>query len=212
MPTLGFDLDLTLIDARPGMVELLGQLSAEAGVELDADYFAANLGPPVNDLLRGAGAPEPLIPALADRYRALYPEIALPATVAMPGAAEALDAVRARGDRVLVVTGKHPPNAAKHLRALGWTVDELAGGLWSTGKADALREHGAVAYVGDHVGDMHGALAAGAVAVGVCTGPCAEDELRAAGAKFVLPDLTGFPDWLAEHIPAGSGTRPNRPA
>lgn len=200
MPTLGFDLDLTLIDARPGMVALLGRLSAETGIDLDAGYFAANLGPPVDDLLRGAGAPEPLIPRLADRYRELYPEIALPATVAMPGAVAALDAVQRRGDQVLVVTGKHPPNAARHLRALGWSVDALAGGLWSTGKADALREHGAVAYVGDHVGDMRGARAAQAVAVGVATGPCSEDELWAAGAEFVLPDLTCFPDWLAEFV------------
>ena len=202
MPTFGFDLDLTLIDARPGMTALLGQLSAESGVALDAVYFAANLGPPIDDLLRGAGAPEEAIPALADRYRELYPEIVLPATVPMPGAVAALDAVRARGDRVLVVTGKHPPNAAKHLKTLGWTVDALAGGLWSTGKADALRDNGAVAYVGDHVGDMRGARAAGAAAVGVATGPCSAAELWAAGAEFVLPDLTRFPEWLAEFVPA----------
>ncbi|HWC80792.1 MAG TPA: HAD hydrolase-like protein [Pseudonocardiaceae bacterium] len=194
--TVGFDLDLTLIDARPGMIALIDQLSEETGVPLDAAFFAANLGPPVEVLLRGAGAPEAAIPALADRYRALYPAIVLPTTVPMPGAREALAAVRARGARIVVVTGKHQPNAAKHLRAFGWEVDDLVGGLWAEGKAIALREHDAEIYVGDHVGDMHGARAAGAIAVGVATGPCTEAELRAAGAEFVLADLTGFADWL----------------
>jgi phosphoglycolate phosphatase len=32
--------------------------------------------------------------------------------------------------------------------------------------------------------------------VGVTTGPCDADELRAAGADVVLNDLTEFPDWL----------------
>jgi phosphoglycolate phosphatase len=200
--TVGFDLDMTLIDARPGMKNLIGMLSAETGVPLDAEFFTANLGPPVDQLLRGAGAPEPAIPALADRYRELYPEVVLPVTRPMPGAAEALAAVHALGGRTLVVTGKHEPNAAKHLRAFDWPVDELVGGLWATGKAVALRQHGASVYVGDHVGDMQGAQVAGAIGVGVLTGPCDADQLRAAGADVVLSDLTGFADWLPTALAA----------
>lgn len=196
MPTVGFDLDLTLIDARPGILALLDVLSAETGIPLAGGYVVANLGPPIERLLRGAGAPEPEIPALADRYRALYPEIVTSATVPMPGAVAAMAAVRALGGRVLVITGKHPPNAARHLRALGWQVDALVGGLWANGKGNALREHGAEIYVGDHIGDMIGARAAGALGVGVLTGPCDEPELREAGATVVLPDLTGFAGWL----------------
>jgi phosphoglycolate phosphatase len=53
-------------------------------------------------------------------------------------------------------------------------------------------------YVGDHIGDMVGAVTAGVCAVGVLTGSCDEGQLRAAGAEYVLPDLTGFADWLAQ--------------
>jgi hypothetical protein len=115
----------------------------------------------------------------------------------LPGAADALAAVRALGGRTLVVTGKFRPNAARHLAALGWEVDWLVGELWAGGKAAALREHAATIYVGDHIGDMIGAVAAGVTAVGVTTGSCAEDQLREAGAEVVLPALTappGFPD------------------
>jgi phosphoglycolate phosphatase len=198
--TVGFDLDMTLIDPRPGMVRVLDELARETGYQLDGEHFAANLGPPLDHVLRGFGVPEPLVPAMVTRFRELYPEMVVPATVALPGAAAALAAVRAAGGHVLVVTGKYRPNAAKHLAALGWEVDWLVGELWAGGKAEALREHGASVYVGDHIGDMIGAVAAGVYPVGVLTGPCDESQLREAGAQLVLPDLTGFADWFGARI------------
>jgi phosphoglycolate phosphatase len=43
---------------------------------------------------------------------------------------------------------------------------------------------------------LRGAKAAGAVAVGVVSGPCDAEELTAEGADVVLADLTEFPGWL----------------
>ncbi|MGM1064023.1 HAD family hydrolase [Saccharothrix sp. Mg75] len=209
--TVGFDLDMTLIDPRPGMAAVMDAVAAECGHPLDGAHFAANLGPPLDMVYRGFGVPEEEIPDLVDRFRALYPEVVIPATVALPGAARALAAVRELGGTTLVVTGKYRKNAALHLAAFGWEVDHLFGELWSTGKAEALRAHDAAAYVGDHVGDVRGAKAAGAVAVAVVSGPCGADELAAEGADVVLPDLTGFPDWLranAERLSAGAAGSP----
>ncbi|EMD27135.1 HAD family hydrolase [Amycolatopsis azurea] len=195
--TVGFDLDMTLIDPRPGMVAVMNALGAESGLPLDGEFFAANLGPPLDDSLRGFGAPEERIPELVTRFRAMYPETVVPVTVALPGAAEALHAVREAGGRTVVVTGKYGPNAKLHLDALGFEVDVLVGELWSTEKAAALTEHGAGVYVGDHVGDVRGALAAGAVPVGVTTGPCTKDELLAEGAEVVFDSLAEFPAWFS---------------
>jgi phosphoglycolate phosphatase len=198
--TIGFDLDMTLIDPRPGMVLAIDALARETGLALDGKHFAANLGPPLDVVLREVGAPEPLIPELVARFRATYPEIVIPATTAMPGARAALDAVRELGGRTLVVTAKYGANAARHLAALGWQVDHLVGDLWSTGKATALRRHRAGAYVGDHISDVAGALAAGAVPIGVTTGPCDATALRSAGAEVVLSTLDRFPDWLRDAL------------
>ena len=55
-------------------------------------------------------------------------------------------------------------------------------------------------YVGDHILDVAGAHAAGAVAVGVVTGPCSADELAEAGADVVLADLTEFPAWWEQFV------------
>ena len=63
-----------------------------------------------------------------------------------------------------------------------------------------LRAQGASVYVGDHVHDVEGALAAGITSVSVLTGGCTEDELRAAGTHVVLRDLTEFPAWLDGHL------------
>ncbi|WNF28672.1 HAD hydrolase-like protein [Streptomyces sp. C11-1] len=193
--TVGFDLDMTLIDSRPGIAATYRALSAETGVAIDVDLVVSRIGPPLETEL-AYWFPADEVPAAADRYRALYPGHAIAPTAELAGAREAVAAVRALGGRALVVTAKHEPSAKLHLSHLGIEPDTVIGWLWAEAKGEALREHGAQVYVGDHTGDVRGARAAGALSVAVTTGPCAAAELRTAGADVVLADLTGFPAWL----------------
>ncbi|UUN27604.1 HAD family hydrolase [Streptomyces sp. FIT100] len=199
--TVGFDLDMTLIDSRPGIHAAYRALSAETGVHIDADLAVTRLGPPLEQEL-AHWFPDHRIQEMGDRYREIYPAHAIAPTLAMPGAREAVAAVQALGGRAIVVTAKHEPNARLHLDHLGIEPDAVVGWLWAEAKAEALREHGARVYVGDHTGDVRGARTAGALSVAVPTGPCAEGELREAGADVVLPDLTAFPEWLAAYTNA----------
>ncbi|MGW3989719.1 HAD family hydrolase [Streptomyces sp. NPDC004830] len=199
--TVGFDLDMTLIDSRPGIRACYRALSERTGVYIDADLAVTRLGPPLaEELINWFPAEE--VPAMADAYRAMYPAYAVEATPALPGAREAVDAVREAGGRAIVVTAKYEPNAKLHLAHLGIEPDAVIGDLWAEQKAEALREHEAGVYVGDHVGDVRGARTAGALSVAVATGPCSPEELRAAGADVVLGDLTEFPRWMADYRPA----------
>ncbi|WSV13236.1 haloacid dehalogenase-like hydrolase [Streptomyces prunicolor] len=199
--TVGFDLDMTLIDSRPGIHAAMLALAERTGTYIDADLVVTRLGPPLGDeLINWFPADE--VPAMADLYREMYPSIAIAATPAMPGAPEAIAAVRAAGGRAVVVTAKYEPNAKLHLAHLGIDADAVIGNLWAEQKAEALREEGASVYVGDHVGDVRGARTAEALSVAVATGPCDADELRAAGADIVLADLTEFPRWLSDYLPA----------
>jgi phosphoglycolate phosphatase len=200
---VGFDLDMTLIDSRPGIAAAYRALSAKTGVAIDADLAVTRLGPPLRQELR-EWFPESEVEQTVTTYRALYPDYAIEPTVPMPGAVDALRAVRAHGLRVVVVTSKIARLAGLHLEHLGMPVDELAGDLFAEGKAAALSEHGARWYVGDHVGDMAAAQAAGIPAIGVATGPCSAAELTGAGAAYVLDDLTRFPA-LFEQIAVGPG-------
>jgi phosphoglycolate phosphatase len=194
---VGFDLDMTLIDSRPGIHAAYRALTARTGVFVDADLAASRLGPPLRAEL-AHWFPAADIEAAVKTYRALYPDHAIAPTVPMPGAVAALDAVRARGLRTVVVTSKIGRLARLHLDHLGLAVDELAGDLFAEGKAAALTEHGVRWYVGDHVGDMVAARTAGVPGIGVAAGPCSADELSAAGAAYVLPDLTAFPGLLGQ--------------
>ncbi|MFD7133994.1 HAD family hydrolase [Streptomyces sp. NPDC059894] len=200
-PTVGFDLDMTLIDSRPGIHAAYTVLAERTGVYIDADLVVTRLGPPLEEEL-AHWFPAERVADVAGLYRELYPSYAITRTLAMAGAREAVDAVHAAGGRAVVVTAKWEPNAKLHLEHLGIDADAVMGDLWAEQKAAALREHGAGVYVGDHVGDVRGARAAGALAVSVATGPCDARELAAAGADVVLPDLTAFPEWLTGHLAA----------
>ncbi|GGU88656.1 hydrolase [Streptomyces filipinensis] len=207
--TVGFDLDMTLIDSRPGIRACYLALAERTGTFIDADLAVSRLGPPlVAELVNWFPAEQ--VPAMADLYREMYPSIAIAATPAMEGAREAIAAVRAAGGRTMVVTAKYEPSAKLHLAHLGIEPDVVVGDLWAERKAEALCEHGAGVYVGDHVGDVRGARTARALSVAVATGPCTTDELRAAGADVVLDDLSAFPAWLAGYREGEAGAEAPR--
>ncbi|MEU8232453.1 HAD family hydrolase [Actinoplanes sp. NPDC048967] len=203
-PAVGFDLDMTLIDSRPGIREAYRALTAKTGVWVDADLAVTRLGPPLRTELSEWFPPAEVEEAVTT-YRALYPDYAITPTVPTPGAVDALAAVRDQGFRVVVVTSKLGRLAALHLAHLGLQADELAGDLFAEGKAAALTAHGVDWYVGDHVADMVAARTAGIPGIGVATGPCSADELKEAGAAHVLSDLTAFPALLRK-ITVGPGT------
>ncbi|MEU8608705.1 HAD family hydrolase [Actinoplanes sp. NPDC048791] len=203
-PAVGFDLDMTLIDSRPGIREAYRALTAKTGVWVDADLAVTRLGPPLRTELSEWFPPAEVEEAVTT-YRALYPDYAITPTVPTPGAVDALAAVRDQGFRVVVVTSKLGRLAALHLAHLGLEADELAGDLFAEGKAAALTAHGVKWYVGDHVADMVAARTAGIPGIGVATGPCSADELKKAGAAHVLSDLTTFPALLRK-ITVGPGT------
>ncbi len=205
-PTVGFDLDMTLIDSRPGIHACYRALAERTGTHVDADLAVTRLGPPLVEEL-AHWFPAERVAEAADLYREMYPAYAVTATPALPGAREALAAVRAAGGRTVVVTAKYEPNAKLHLEHLGLEPDSVVGDLWAEQKADALREHGASVYVGDHTGDVRGARAAGAHAVAVVSGPCDAAELRAAGADVILGALTEFPGWFAAYLGGPDASR-----
>jgi phosphoglycolate phosphatase-like HAD superfamily hydrolase len=196
---VGFDLDMTLIDTVPGFGAVLEVLGQELGVDFPIAEMTARLGPPLEVLLEPHLAAD-AIAAAGDRFREIYPEHAIASVPALQGAVEALAAVRRHGGRVIVVTGKYPANARLHIDHLGLDVDVLEGWVWGIGKAEVLRREGATIYVGDHVHDVEGALAAGATSVSVLSGGCTREELIEAGTHVVLDDLRDFPSWLDARV------------
>jgi len=96
----------------------------------------------------------------------------------LPGAHEALAAVRAAGERVVIITAKHPISVQPSLRAVGLAADELFTLVHGPEKAAVLRT-----------------VQAGVRAVGVTTGSFSGRDLTGAGAEVVFDSLASFPGW-----------------
>lgn len=190
--TVGFDLDMTLIDSRPAILASFAAVARETGVPLDLEQADARLGIKLEDEL-GYWFPPDRIEAAAQIYRRNYITLAPDNTAALPGAAEAIRAVRDAGNRAVIITAKHLVSVEPSLRATGLEADEIFSFVHGPEKAVVMREIGVVAYVGDTPADVDAATAAGAVAVGVPTGSFGAGDL--ARADVVLRDLTEFPEW-----------------
>jgi len=196
---VGFDLDMTLVDSRPGIVDALHALAdevprTEAAVLREPDLLLTLLRSTLDRVLaerfgdvRGG--------ELADRYRVIYADVGVRGTSVMPGAEAAVAHVRARGGRVVVVTAKYEPNARRCLDHVGLTVDAVHGWLHGPEKAAALRAEGARVYVGDTTADMDAARHADAIGLAVATGTHDPGHLLAAGAVSVLDSLEEFAGW-----------------
>ena len=191
---VGFDLDMTLINSRPAILASFAEVARETGAAIDLDAVDGRLGIKLDDEL-AFWFPPGQVNAAAGIYRRHYLRLADGMTTVLPGAREALAAVRAAGQRAVVITAKHPASARPSLRAAGLAPDELFTLVHGPEKAAVLRRLGAVAYVGDSPPDMAAAVQAGARAVGVATGSFTGEALAGAGAEVVLDSLDAFPAW-----------------
>ncbi|WP_072480863.1 HAD family hydrolase [Amycolatopsis australiensis] len=209
-----WDIDHTLVDFTGlGSAWYAAALAATTGTELVSypDFGGRTERAISTDLLTAHGI-EPTEELLQALWLALIAESEraverLPASGrALPGAAEALAAFAGQDGVVQsLVTGNLPEISRHKLAAFGLDEHldlEIGGyGTLSAHRPDLVphavaqaaakhgTEFGAVVVIGDTPNDVEAALDHGAVSVAVATGHYAPEELRAAGAHTVLPDL-----------------------
>jgi phosphoglycolate phosphatase len=73
---VGFDLDMTLLDTRPGIAATCRALTERTGVHIDADAVVSRLGPPLAQEL-ARWFPTSDVPGAVDLYRLLYRDHAI---------------------------------------------------------------------------------------------------------------------------------------
>jgi phosphoglycolate phosphatase len=188
---VGFDLDMTLVDSTDGITATLAAAVASSpggeGVRIGREEVWPYVGLPLEVTVAGL-APLADPNQVIREYRARYAEIGVPLTKLLPGAVEAIRAVKEAGGRVLVVSAKAEIGVREVLTEVGLDDPEL---------------HPEVV-----VGGLFGAArVAGALSVVVCTGPETAATLAAAGADVVLDDLLGFPTWLTTFLSGFSRSR-----
>ncbi len=127
--------------------------------------------------------------------------------IGRPG--EVFAALIARGLRLGVATNDSEASARRHIEALGLSAkvefiagyDSGHGGKPEPGMVLAFArligvEPREVALVGDSIHDLHAARAAGALAIGVLSGPAGREEL-APHADHIIADIGALPALLA---------------
>jgi phosphoglycolate phosphatase len=191
---IGFDLDMTLIDSRPQILASFRALSDETGVAIDLDVITGRLGIKLEEEL-GYWFPAADVARAAAVFRRHYVGLAARST-ALPGAHDALAAVRAAGAYTAIITSKHQMSVMPCLEAAELQADQVFCFVHGPEKADVIRRIGATAYVGDTPDDMAAAVDGGAIAVGVATGSFTELQLLEAGASTALTTLEAFPACL----------------
>lgn len=196
---MGFDLDMTLVDSRPGIVAALDALAAESGFPIDSVAYVARLGPPIQGELSKWFGPDEL-PAATARFRHFMADFGVHQSAPLPGAVEILALIRSLGGRSIVVTAKHQPLAEATLSSCGLVPDFVVGDLWAADKARALKAHHAVGYFGDHLGDIEAAQAAAVWCVGLGTGGYTCAELLDLGAVAAFESLVDAMPWLEEAV------------
>jgi phosphoglycolate phosphatase len=211
-----WDVDLTLVEVGP----FGRQLYAEAFRRVTGrtlgfqSQMAGRLDPDIyRDTLAGHGldfADHPFArfaEALAAVYEARIEEVRRHGR-ALPGAAEALEALAAvPGTVQTVLTGNVPAVARAKLTAFGLDRhldldigafgpdDHVRAALVPLAQRRAGARHGRVfdvhstVVIGDTAHDVAAARDGGARAIAVATGRTTAGQLRAAGAEVVLPDL-----------------------
>lgn len=195
--TIGFDLDLTLVDSRERVLGSYLAAFADLGASVRRQDLVPHLGLP---LVHTGELVAPQVPsdALVEAYRRHYAREDQAPHAAMPGARSALESVREAGGRSVVISAKFGPAVVLALAEAGLAdlVDGVHAERFGEGKSQAVVEESAQVYVGDHAEDMRSARGAGAVGVGVATGTFDEQALSEAGADVVLADLREFAHWL----------------
>jgi phosphoglycolate phosphatase len=202
-----FDLDGTLIDSRLDIAAACNHvLVAEGRAPLEVARIATFVGDGVRALVARAFAlpmDAPALDALERAFVARYAAHAVEQTTWMPGALEAVDALKAlRGMPVAVVTNKARSVTLAVLEALG-AGDRFAfvyaggdGPLKPRPEPMLAVARGlgvpaeALWVVGDGEQDVRSARAAGAVAIAVLGGFGSEESLRAAEPAAVLGSLS----------------------
>jgi len=105
--TIGFDLDMTLVDSSAGITHCMDFILTKHGItHITTQEMKNTIGVPLRDAFLVWIPDEERCDAVVAEYRAIFDEIALPKITLLPGALDALQAVHASGGQVLIVSSR----------------------------------------------------------------------------------------------------------
>jgi len=211
-----FDLDGTLTDAAPGIVNCIRYALDAMGLpHPDDDTMRTYLGPPLADTFgRRMGMTGDQVTRAIELYRERYHEIGLFENAVYAGIPELLDRLRGQRLTLTVATSKPTYSAARILEHFDLASRfafiggaDLAGvrhdkaaviehTLEELRVLDALPPGSRIVMIGDREHDVHGAHAHGISTIGVLWGYGDATELQRAGAVELVDSPSHLGDLL----------------
>jgi len=206
-----FDLDGTLVDSFPGIRIGLNLALSDLGLpHRELAWVRRHVGHGASRLIAAAVGEGGKHDALMAAFRRHYSEVLTDTTPPYPGVDEALIALA--GDHTLAIASNKPLRWVERLvDHLGWQplIASVVGPeTTGTHKPDpsmieAILEQtgrtvGESLLVGDMPVDAETGGNVGIPVLGVATGSCPAENLRAAGCIEVISGVPALPRWLAE--------------
>ena len=201
-----FDFDGTLCATEEDIKNAWRATVRELGLEAECFERLYYTGPSVDDMVRlmwPDQADEALIAAVRAAFAVHYDAGGFPTTAPYPGVVARLEALKAQGDRIYIVTNKRFSATMAIVRKLGWETvfhDFYSADKYKDGPlgklrkpallAQAMKEHGAAAadavMVGDTRLDIEAGRANGLRTIGCTWGYGTREELETAGADEII--------------------------
>lgn len=196
-----FDFDGTIADTRRGVFDSIIYALTSYGYEVpDEEVLNSFLGPPLHaSFKKTTSCTDEMAQTLTDKYRELYTDNAMYRLQLFDGVEEMLREMKSRGVKLAIASSKPEKFFSKLLKHLGITqyFDVVCGAslgdIHNTKQAiiaRAMKELSAdkdkTLMVGDRMFDIEGAKENGIKSAGVVFGFDYEDELKAAGADFIV--------------------------
>ncbi len=190
MQTIGFDLDMTLVDSSQAILITAQKVLEALKIEVNEMEIRRSVGLPIIESFKGWVGDDYL--KAYEMYVAYYQSSGYLESKALPGAKELLVELMERNYSVVVITAKNQQSAEIQLRHLSIPYSEMVGNSFGNGKTEAMKKTGCSEYVGDHIEDYRAAAAAGIHFIGVATNPMQELESQSQGKFSVIKSLHDF--------------------
>ena len=197
-----FDLDGTITDSAPGIVNSVIYALKQFGIEeTDREKLLQFIGPPLTESFhRFYGFTEEESWKAVEYYREYYAEKGIFECTVYEGLEDALKKIKESGRKILVATSKPEVYAKRIIEHFGLTkyFDYIAGMELDGGRGTKaqvieyaletckIKNRDEVLMIGDREHDVFGAENLGIDCVGVLYGFGSREELEKAGAKYVI--------------------------